>query len=89
MMYRIFDAQLKDYLQPYDEDKEYWTLREAQDLAYRRWEEVADKELEGEHKEYCYNQMSKMVGDADETVVAMSLQVFDYVLEEVEEEDEV
>lgn len=83
MKYKIFDTQLKDYLQPYN-DKDYWTLEEAAGLAYRRWEQAGDEE-EGEQAEYCYSQQSKMVSGYNETQVAMALQVFDYALERVEE----
>lgn len=85
MKYKIFDIQLKDYLAPYN-DKEYWTLEDAADLAYRRWEELADSESEGSvEQDYAYKQMSKMAGAPTETEVEMALEVFDYFLQKVEE----
>lgn len=83
--YTIFDEQAADYIANYGKDNEYWTLEEAQDLAYRKWEEAADEAGDGDYKEFCYNQMSKMLGNPSEIIIAMSLLAFDYELKKVEE----
>lgn len=83
MKYRIIDMQLNDYVQPYDENEHYWTLEDAADLAYRRWEEVAEREESDSAKDYAYKKMSEMISNPNETQVEMSLEVFDYVLERV------
>lgn len=84
MKYKIFDTQLKDYVAPYHAN-EYWTLEDAADLAYRRWEEAANQEEEGSAKDYAYQQMSKMLRDPDDIQVKRALQVFDYEMRRVEQ----
>lgn len=85
MKYRIFDMQTKDYLKPYDEDKEYWALEDAADLAYRRWGEIADREENRKGREHAHAQMFDLTANLEEAQVSRALEVFDYCLEKVEE----
>lgn len=72
-----------NYVEPYDEDKEYWTLEDAANLAYRRWEEAVDQEEEDKYKNYCRYRMRKILNEPNELEVSMDLMVFGYELERV------
>ena len=83
MKYKIIDLQLHDYLAPYDEDKDYWTLEEARDLAYRRQEQWRDEDDD----EY-YEQNTKYLNEIEQmttfTEIEQALLDFEYKLEEAE-----
>lgn len=85
MRYDIIDTQLGDYVAPYDEDAEYWTLEKAQDLAYRRQEEVCDMEETDQEKDRAYDYLSKILKMTTEDEIRRALAIFDYELVKHEE----
>lgn len=83
MRYKIFDAQLKNYLEDYDE-KGYWTLEEAQNLAYRRQEERCERE-DDEYKEEALEYLDSISKMETEAEISRVLAVFDYALERMKD----
>lgn len=80
--YRVFDHDIGDYVSPYDEDKDYWTLDEARDLAYRKQEDWCAEE-EPEYRQHAYEYLVEIGRMTKAEDIAEALSVFNYELEEM------